>query len=151
MIFDRTQQDVDIAIQIRDDKVKKFIVLTETENEQIERGTLTINTLNRIESKQQYLADLLNLYAYPVQIQTRTNWTSIDIFDEENHSRILQNLLSLKKAFYVLKNSPDIPEYLFGFIELNSVEKILVDIEYLINAMSANWVYMGEYNMGGIA
>lgn len=150
MIIDRTQQDVDTAIQIRDNKVKQFISLTETEKEQIERGTLTINTLNRIEAKQQYLADMLNLYAYPIKIETKSNWNSTDLFDEKNHLRILQNLLLLKEAFYVLKSSPDIPKYLFGFIELNSVEQILVDIEFLANAMSKNWAYMGEYYMGGI-
>ena len=52
MIFDRTQNDVDTAILLRDTKVKNFETLTESEIATLEKGMLTINTLNRIETKQ---------------------------------------------------------------------------------------------------
>ena len=53
MIFDRTQNDVDTAIRLRREKVQTFQELTESEIVILEKGTLTINTLNRIESKQE--------------------------------------------------------------------------------------------------
>ena len=43
MIFDRTQDDVDTAILLRDTKVKKFEALTESEIETLEKGTLVLN------------------------------------------------------------------------------------------------------------
>ena len=61
MIFDRTQNDVDTAILLRDTKVKKFETLTESEIATLEKGTLTINTLNRIENKQEeFVKTILN-------------------------------------------------------------------------------------------
>ena len=53
MIFDRTQNDVDTAILLRDTKIKKFETLTESEIATLEKGMLTINTLNRIEDRQE--------------------------------------------------------------------------------------------------
>ena len=59
MIFDRTQNDVDTAILIRSEKVQNFETLTESEIATLEKGTLTINTLNRIENKQSELKNLV--------------------------------------------------------------------------------------------
>ena len=161
MIFDRTQNDVDTAIRLRNEKVKFDPVtmqpinpeeLTESEIATLEKGTITYNTLNRIETKQQELADMLNAYGYMVNIETKNNWNANDIFNEENHLRILQNLSTLKNAFYVLNVTPVTPIYMFGFKELNDIEKILVDIEHLVKSMINSWVYMGnDYYMGGIA
>ena len=53
MIFDRTQNDVDTAILLRNTKVKNFETLTESDIATLEKGTLTINTINRIENKQE--------------------------------------------------------------------------------------------------
>ena len=58
MIFDRTAADVEEAIRIRKEKVQKMQDLTEEEINILERGTLTINTLNRIEEKQEELKNL---------------------------------------------------------------------------------------------
>ena len=62
MIFDRTQNDVDTAILLRNTKVKKFETLTESEIATLEKGTLTINTLNRIEAKQEELKNRTYTY-----------------------------------------------------------------------------------------
>jgi hypothetical protein len=53
--------------------------LTETEAAQVERGTLSLETLNRIESKMHELATDLNKYAYTVTVTTKT-WAYTDIF-----------------------------------------------------------------------
>ena len=60
MIFDRTASDVDAAIKIRDEKVKSYQELTEEDVDILERGFITLNTINRIEEKQSELKSLLN-------------------------------------------------------------------------------------------
>ena len=50
MIFDRTQEDIEKAYELRS-KLQNGDSLTESEMTLLERGTLTINTLNRIEEK----------------------------------------------------------------------------------------------------
>ena len=69
MIFDRTQNDVDAAISLRNKKVKGFESLTSEEINTLERGTITINTLNRIENKQMELANLFSQLSINVEIK----------------------------------------------------------------------------------
>ena len=64
MIFNRTENDVDKAIKIRAEKVQKFQELTDSDIESLEKGMLTINTLNRIEEKHLELKNLFNNLGY---------------------------------------------------------------------------------------
>ena len=63
MIYDRVQADIDTALIIRK-KLQQGETLTEAEIGVLERGTLTINTLNRIEQKQAELIEIFNLLGY---------------------------------------------------------------------------------------
>ena len=110
MIFNRTQQDVEKALQIRDEKVKKFVPLDESEIATLEKGILTINTLNRIEEKQQELKDLFIQDAYFVGDIYNKTWVYTDLFKQEDFDRILENIETLKKAYFVYKDTPEIPE-----------------------------------------
>ena len=150
MIFDRTQNDVDTAISIIENKVKKFQPLTEKDIESLEKGTITINTLNRIEEKQSYLSNILNSYGYKNIITTKS-WTYTDIFDNENMTRLLDNLKTFYELFKVYKTTPEIPLSIFSFGEVNDVEKFLYDLESVINNMINSFVFLGnEYSLGGL-
>ena len=81
MIFDRTQNDVDTAILLRNTKVKKFETLTESDIATLEKGRLTINTLNRIETKQEELKNLFNDMGYWNTPTTNKLWSENDIFN----------------------------------------------------------------------
>ena len=110
MIFDRTQNDVDTAILLRREKVQAFQELTEREIATLEKGTLTINTLNRIESKQEELKNLFNDIGYwNTPISTR-QWAYADIFEGAQFDRILSNLEILIKAFFIYKDTPNVPD-----------------------------------------
>ena len=77
MIFDRTQNDVDTAILLRNTKIKKFEALTESEITILEKGTITYNTLNRIEDKQEELKNLFNDMGYWNTPTTNKVWEMI--------------------------------------------------------------------------
>ena len=64
MIFNRTEADVTEAKRIILEKVQKFLTLSNTEIETLEKGCLTINTLNRIENEQRRLNEVLNDMGY---------------------------------------------------------------------------------------
>ena len=142
MIFDRTQNDVDTAILLRDTKVKKFEMLTESEIATLEKGTLTINTLNRIENKQQAIKVLFDNIAINVDIQNKV-WDGTEIFDKANFERILKNLNILVENFCVYKNTPSVPSISYHFEDINSIEKILFDLEELYNKALKSFVYCG--------
>ena len=142
MIFDRTQNDVDTAISLRNKKVKEFESLTSEEVNTLERGTITTNTLNRIENKQMELANLFSQLSINVKIENK-NWGKTQIFNRAEFQRILDNLNVLVKYFCVYSNTPNVPKISYHFEDINAIEKILFDLEELYNKALKSFVYCG--------
>ena len=149
MIFDRTQNDVDTAILLRDTKVKKFETLTESEIATLEKGTLTINTLNRIENKQEELKNLFNDMGYwNTPISTR-QWAYADIFEGTQFDRILNNLEILIKSFFIYKDTPNVPDNNYRkYQTINDVEKIIYDLDVMINNVKSHYRECGTFYCG---
>ena len=135
MITNRTQYDVDTAILIRNTKVKKFEELTETDINYLERGTLTINTLNRIETKQDELKNLFNDMGYWNTPITNKVWGKNDIFNVDEFQRILDNTNVLRNAFFVYKDTPNTPPISYHYNDINALEKILYDFDNELGGM----------------
>ena len=138
MIFDRVQNDVDAAVALRREKVQTFQELTESEIATLEKGTLTINTLNRIESKISELNSLLETLGYvPLDIVIK-NWEYTDIFSGDEFNRISANVGMLRAAIPVMKDTPDTPLAEYYYSNINDLEKILYDIDFLLNNSQKN-------------
>ena len=142
MIFDRTQNDVDTAIRLRNEKIKAFEDLTSEEINTLERGTITINTLNRIENKQREIKDLFFKLSINVDIENK-NWEETQIFNQSEFQRILDNLNVLVKSFCIYSSTPNIPKISYRFEDINAIEKILFDLEELYNKALKSFVYCG--------
>lgn len=150
MIYDRTRADVDAALSIRSDCVQKGTELTAKQIEQLERGTITINTLNRIENKQKSLKSLFNDMGYWNTPTTNKEWQYTDIFDEVNFQRIIDNLNILRNAFFVFKNTPKIPPVSYHYEDINSLEKILFDLDVMINDVKSRYRRCGTFRCGEV-
>lgn len=148
MIINRTQFDVLSAAIIRKEKVQKFQPLTESDIQTLEKGTITVNTLNRIESKQEELKNLLNeMGYYNTPIETKV-WTKEQIFSASELQRILYNTNILKNAFFVYKNTPTIPFPKYRWQELNALEQILHDIDVMISEVRSFYRECGNIECG---
>lgn len=150
MIFDRTQNDVDTAIRLRTEKVQKFQELTEEEIETLEKGTLTINTLNRIENKQEILKGLFNELGYWNTPITNKVWDSLQIFNVDEFQRIIENTNILRSAFFVYKNTPNTPPVSYHYEDINSLEKILFDLDVIINEIKSRYRRCGTFKCGEV-
>ena len=148
MIFDRTQNDVDTAILLRNTKVKKFETLTESEIATLEKGTLTINTLNRIETKQEELKNLFNEMGYWNTPIINKTWIENDIFNVDEFQRILDNTNVLRNAFFVYKATPNTPPISYHWQDMNALEKILYDLDVMINDVKSNYRECGTFYCG---
>lgn len=149
MITDRTQSDVDKSLQIRDNKVKTFQTLTDDEIAILERGMLTINTINRIEEKQAELKNLINGLGYwNTQIYNKTDWAVIDVFTEADFQRIIDNENALRNAFFTYADTPNTPALSFHYNDINDLEKILVDLDVMINDVKSNYRECGNFSCG---
>ena len=87
MIYDRTAQDVSRCKELRN-KLQKGEVLTEGEIALFERGSVTINTLNRIESAQGFIKATLKPMGYYASSVVNKGWFDGDIFFEADLKRI---------------------------------------------------------------
>lgn len=148
MIFDRTQNDVDTAIILRREKVQKFQALTESEIATLEKGTLTINALNRIETKQEELKNLFNDMGYWNTPITNKTWGESDIFNVDGFQRILDNTNVLRQAFFVYKATPNTPPISYYWDDINALEKILNDLDVMINDVKSNYRECGTFESG---
>ena len=148
MIYNRTKADVDTALSIRAEYVQKGTELTSEQVEQLERGTITINTLNRIENKQKSLKSLFNDMGYWNTPTTNKEWQYTDIFDEVNFQRIVDNLNILRNAFFVFKNTPKTPPVSYHYEDINSLEKILFDLDVMINDVKSLYRECGTFECG---
>ena len=148
MIFDRTRNDVDTAIRLRKEKVQNFQELTENEIAILEKGMLTINTLNRIEEKQEDLKGILNDMGYWNTPITNKVWGENDIFNVVDFQRILDNTNVLRQAFFVYKDTPNTPPISYYWDDINALEKILYDLDAMINDVKSNYRECGTFECG---
>ena len=148
MITNRTQYDVDTAILIRNTKVKKFEELTANDINYLERGTITHNTLNRIEAKQEELKNLFNDMGYWNTPITNKVWSENDIFSVDEFQRILDNTNVLRQAFFVYEGTPNTPSVSYHWQDINSLEKILYDLDVMINDVKSHYRECGTFESG---
>lgn len=148
MIFDRTQNDVDTAIILRREKVQKFQALSESEIATLEKGTLTINTLNRIENKQEELKNLFNDMGYWNTPTVNKVWEYTQIFDEAEFQRIIGNTNILREAFFTYTDTPKTPPVSYHFEDINALEKILYDLDVMINDVKSLYRECGTFYCG---
>lgn len=148
MIFDRTINDVRTASELRKSKVQKNIALSDSEKEIMERGTLSYDTLNRIELKQEELMYILRQMGYYVIINNK-RWTGEDIFTDAEFERIVENNAALRKAFFVYPDSPMNAVARYHYSEFNALEKILHDLEQMIAYTKNEYRECGTFECGG--
>lgn len=150
MIFDRTASDVDAAIKIRDEKVKSYQELTEEDVDILERGFITLNTINRIEEKQSELKSLLNNMGYYGNKIVNKKWQEQDYFLKSDLERIVKNNNTLKNSYYVFSSTPVDAIPIARFEEFNKIEKMLYDLEKMVNDMKKRFKRCGTFSCGGV-
>lgn len=149
MIYNRTIADVRRAVQLRKSKVEKGRELTDAEKQLMERGFFTINTANRIESKQAELNRLFEeMGYYGANVETK-EWNLGDVFLQQDLARLCENASKLKRAFFVYATTPYDAMPKFFFWETNLLEKILYDLEKMQEFVATNYQECGAVECGG--
>lgn len=149
MIYDRTILDVKEAKKIRADKIRKGIPITEDEMAILEKGLLTPTTIRRIEEKQQEVADTIYNMGYTSFSVESKVWNDGDFFLKSDLERICRNNQELRKAYYVLANAPADARPVYKYTEINSLERILNDMDEIISDMQSKYKRCGAFNCGG--
>lgn len=157
MITNRTQYDVDTARILRNEKVKfdpitmqpiNLDELTPTELETLNKGTFNYTDLNRIETKQEELKNLFNDMGYWNTSISNKVWDENDIFNVDEFQRILDNTNVLRQAFFVYKETPSTPTISYHYKDINALEKILYDLDLMINDVKNHYRECGTFESG---
>lgn len=165
LVYDRTEDDVTSSAAIRSAYQTpggyNWSGLTDTERAQLERGTLTYNTLNRAESAVKLLAAALTSAGYPVEVtpvlkgskSEDREWQEGDIVRRAQWATYLDNVQRLRDAYYTLAETGELPkpEDKLGYVGANTIEKVLADIDLLIDCMKSSYRRCGTFRAGNNA
>lgn len=161
LVYDRAEDDVTSSAAIRKSyqTLGNWSGLTDAEKAQLERGTLTYNTLNRVESAVKTLAAALTAAGYPVEVTPvlkggkaeDREWQEGDIVRRAQWTTYLGNVQRLRDAYYTLAETGELPtpEDKLGYAGANTIEKVLADIDLLLDGMKSIYRRAGTFSAGG--
>lgn len=146
LITDRTEEDVN---RVKAMLAKGWANLTEAEQTEWNagmKGAYNYTDLNRVEMAVSYLKDYLAQYGYVAGIGPLRTWTEKDVPTVSDMQRYLDNVRIIRSVLNVFPSTPQVPASMenFTFTKANQLERILQDVESLVNNMVAAFVQVGE-------
>ena len=85
------------------------------------------------------------LYLTPT---TNKTWGENDIFNADEFQRIIDNTNVLRQAFFVYKDTPNTPPESYHYNDINALEKILYDLDVMINDVKSRYKRCGTFRCG---
>lgn len=131
LITDRTQADVDARN---------------------EKGTYGASDLNRVGAAMNYVSERLKEAGYDPHISLKTDWKDDDWVDPAAQAVYLGCLDELRIQFAMMQTTPPVPNDMekLTYQEANDIEKILEDIDRLLNNATQAWFYSGDLFSGEV-
>ena len=98
-------------------------------------GHYDITDLNRVGGAMYYIADRLRSCGWDIEVSPRTDW-----------------VWTLRPALGLFATTPEVPTGArpFDAQEANDIEKILVDVEDMVERTMASWYYCGDLYAGEV-
>ena len=117
-----------------------------------EKGTYKASDLNRVGAAMNYVAARLREQGYDPHISPKLDWMDNEWVTPADEAIYLGDLEELRKQFALYETTPEVPPDLekLNYIEANSIEQILVDIDALLTNIAAGWLYSGEIYSGEV-
>lgn len=152
LVTDRTPADVERVKQLA---AKDYASMTEAERNEWNaglKGAYNASDLNRVQAAMAYLADRLNALGYYAEAPHQRAWTASDMPKPSDMAAYLSDVEKLRAVIPVMLTTPDAPPDAekLTYSEANNIEKILLDINTLLNNMTAAWFYSGELYSGEV-
>ena len=115
-------------------------------------GHYDITDLNRVGEAMYYIADRLRSCGWDIEVSPRTDWVWTDRATPAAAKRYLNNLRKIRKALVLFATTPEVPTGArpFNAQEANDIEKILVDVEDMVERTMDSWYYCGELYAGEV-
>lgn len=147
LVYDRTAQDIETA------RTQRGTTLT------LLKGCYNITDLNRVELAVKTLAAALTAAGYPVEIAPvlkgskaeDREWQEGDIVRRAQWTTYLDNVQKLRDVYYTLAETGALPAPgdKLGYAGANTIEKVLADIDLLLDGMKSIYRRAGTFTAGG--
>lgn len=111
-----------------------------------------IEDLNRVGEAMQYVAARLRSCGWDVDVSPRTDWKWTDRVTLAEAQRYLRNLHKIKDALVLFANTPPLPgdERPFDAEEANNIEKILLDVEAMVQLTIDGYLFSDDLYSGEV-
>ena len=148
LITDRVLSDVE-TVKALTEAIKAGTATEEQVRQYLDvnhKGAYTYRDMNRVEDAVSYIATRLKEYGYLHALPPVRQWTVTDKPNLEDFERYFGNIATLRGAILVWATTPEVPNSATGFDvnEANALERILVDVDQVINYMKAAWFFCGD-------
>ena len=111
------------------------------------KGCLNLLDLNRIENDIAFLADLMESFSYAPNIHGKL-WSRVDMPNQNDMSRIVENIRALISAFYTPDNPPSLPTTMLSYHDINAIEENLYLIKQMLDVMQTSFKKVGTIKSG---
>ena len=111
------------------------------------KGCFNLLDLNRIESNIAFLAEKMESFSYAPNIHGK-QWSRLDMPNQNDMSRIVDNIHSLIDAFYPPDNPPSLPTTMLSYNDINAIEENLYLIKQLLDVMQTSFKKVGTIKSG---
>ena len=111
------------------------------------KGCLNLLDLNRIEDNIAYLAEMMENFSYSPNIHGK-HWGRVDLPNQNDMSRIIENIRALISAFYSPDNPPSLPTTMLSYGDINAIEENLYLIKQLLDNMINSFKIVGTIKSG---
>lgn len=111
------------------------------------KGCLNLLDLNRIEGNIAFLAENMESYSYAPNIHGK-QWSRGDMPNQNDMSRIVDNIRSLIAAFYSPDNPPPLPTTMLSYNDINAIEENLYLIKQILDCMQTSFKQVGTIKSG---
>ena len=111
------------------------------------KGCFNLLDLNRIEDNITFLAENMESFAYAPNIRSK-QWNRVDMPNQNDMSRIIENIRALVDAFYSPDNPPSLPITMLSYMDINSIEENLHLIKQLLDVMQTSFKTVGSIKSG---
>ena len=111
------------------------------------KGCLNLVDLNRIESNIAYLAEKMESFSYSPNIHGK-KWTNADLPNQNDMSRIIENIRALISAFYSPSTHPSLPTTMLSYADINAIEENLYLIKEILDCMQSSFKKVGTIKSG---
>lgn len=159
-VTDRTEDDVSRWEYLRN---KGWLKMTDSERKEwmgtliVEptavKGMYTHNDLNRVESAIENIVNTFRSYGYIVpDMVIKTDWTYKDTFWKPEMIRYYTNIETLRGMIHTYPDTPDAPRIgeKMSYQLANDIEKILIDLDYILGGLKRGWYYVGDIVAGEV-